>query len=453
MNNLIEVPLSAGTGSGYSQKSNASNLLNMCFFKDMAGSKTRVSIVNADGAQKINTTTSQIFGIYEFKDEIYAFTRSGIEKLTNGKFNVISSITLADTVSIADNGIDIVIVDGSYGYAFNPETLVLKNMESEEGWYNSSTVAYMDGYFIFNRDGTGEFFISKLYSTELNPLDWATGESAPDDTIAVVVSNRVLWVIGERTVEAWYDSGDPDFPFTRLSGGVVEIGVSSKRSVAKMRDSIFFVGNDFRVYFTKGYTPVAISTPGVEKDIRKSGVDSLRAFTYTSNGLWYYVLHNDGKYTYVYDMTTMMWHTRTTGDMEKWFIDGALNVAYRYRAVGYFENTLYALGIDYFKDGDIPIKREIISLPLNKTVNRMVISEAILDMEVAQEENAEIALYTSKDGGRVWSNRHSAYTGGRGEHLQRVRWLRLGQFRDCIFKITTFSPIPLRILGLHIRGK
>ena len=33
----------------------------------------------------------------------------------------------------------------------------------QEGWYPSSMVTYMDGYFIFNRTGTGQFFISELF--------------------------------------------------------------------------------------------------------------------------------------------------------------------------------------------------------------------------------------------------------------------------------------------------
>ena len=43
-------------------------------------------------------------------------------------------------------------------------------------------------------------------------------------------------------------------------------------------------------------------------------------------------------------------------------------------------------GETYFKDDEDPIKREMISLPVNKSVNRISVSEVLLDMEVAQEE-------------------------------------------------------------------
>jgi hypothetical protein len=58
------------------------------------------------------------------------------------------------------------MIVGYNGYAYTPETETIEDMSTEEGWFPSDTVDFMDGYFIFNRAGTGQFFISKLYSTE-----------------------------------------------------------------------------------------------------------------------------------------------------------------------------------------------------------------------------------------------------------------------------------------------
>ena len=68
------------------------------------------------------------------------------------------------------------------------------------------------------------------------------------------------------------------------------------------------------------------------------------------------------------------------------------------------------------------------------------------------ENNALVRLQMSRDGGRTWSNFNEAYTGKTGEHRTRVSWERIGQVRDCIFKITIFEDIPIRLLGFYIRA-
>ena len=65
--------------------------------------------------------------------------------------------------------------------------------------------------------------------------------------------------------------------------------------------------------------------------------------------------------------------------------------------------------------------------------------------------NALVSLTASRDGGKTWSNVHEANTGKIGKFETRVRWQRLGQFRDCILKVIITQAIPIRIIGLHVR--
>jgi hypothetical protein len=308
----------------------------------------------------------------------------------------------------------------------------------------------MDGYFIFNRLDTGQFFISKLYSTELHPIDWATAEAIPDDTLAVFVSNRQLWLMGEWSLEAWYDSGDPDFPFTRISGAVVDIGILHRDAVSKVASNLIFVGNNRRVYMMSGYTPVAISTSPVELLIDKA--NEVKSFSFFNNGHYFYVLTLDN-ITVVYDVLTKLWHTRrscNTGG--EWAIEGAINLHDATELYGFTENKIAKLSTTILtEDGNMIIK-EAVSVPFNSGVNRFVLSEMQLDMEVAVgDANAEVKLQISGDGGRNWGNEYPAFTGEVGHHRQRVRWTRLGQYRDCIAKIKFTEPIDVRISGLYAR--
>jgi hypothetical protein len=262
------------------------------------------------------------------------------------------------------------------------------------------------------------------------------------------VANRQLWLLGEKSSEVWYDSGNPDFPFTRVSGAVTDIGCASYTSIARVRDSVLFVGNDFKVYATNGYSPVVVSTPAVEKDLDEGNTSLISAFTFNNEGHWFYVLHLTDK-TYVYDLLTRLWHNRTTGDLGKWFIEGGINRAFKNIPVGYSGSNMFSLSIDYYYDDIIPIKREFVSTPINKGVNRFTLHEVQLDMEVSEETDAEVVLTLTGNAGRTWSNRHSAYMGKDGQDLQRVRWKRLGRYRDCTLKIIITDPVKIRISGLY----
>lgn len=449
---LQQIPFAISSGKSYSSKNNNSELLNLFVHIDDQGSKNNHILINTCGLEFIGEVAHTIFGVYEFLGVVYIASEKALYKYNeaDNTFTDLGVIAFSRKVSISDNGTSLMMV-AENGYSYTPSTGVIKDMSTESGWFSADTVSYMDGYFIFNRTLTGQFFISKLYSTEIDPIDWATAESAPDDTVGIIVSTRQLWILGERTIEVWYDSGDPAFPFTRISGAVSDIGCASHQTISKIRDSIYFVGNDFKVYATNGYTPVIVSTPAIEFFLFRADRVTLNAFTYTEEGHWFYVLTIDNEKTFVYDPDTAQWHSRKSISTKKWKIDGAINIYSSASVVGYSEKEFHSLSIDTYTENGDSIKREAITLPINKSVNRIRINEVQLDMEVGLSTEAKVILELSKDAGKTWGNDNLSSTGKKGDHLKKVRWLRLGQARDAIIKIVITDAIPIRILGLWIR--
>lgn len=450
MPQLTPIPFAISSGSAYSDKNNSSELLNMYVQIEEQGSKSNHVLLNTSGLELIASSKYTIYGIYEFLQKIYIATSDFLYEVDGETLTKIGAVSFSKKVIFSDNGIDLMIV-GENGYAYTPSTGTLKNMSTETGWFPSDTVAYMDGYFIFNRTGSGQFFISKLYSTEIDPIDWASGESAPDDTVGVVVTSRQLWIIGERTVEVWYDSGDPDFPFTRISGAVSDIGCANNQTLAKIKTSALFVGIDNKVYMTNGYIPQAISTPAIELKIINAERDDLQAFSYTENGAWFYVLHIGNQCTYVFDIDTAQWHKRKSSTIDKWKINGAINIYENGSALGYSDKDIHSLSINHLTENGDRIRREATTLPINKTVNRIRVHEAQLDMDGGFDIEAKVELEMSHDSGKTWRNKIEATTGAVGEYQRRVIWRRLGQTRDAIFRISITDAIPIRISGLWAR--
>ena len=450
---LNKIPFAIAYGLGYSPKNNGSELTNMYVQISDPGSKDNHLLIGSEGAEYFAEVGETIYGITEFLGNTYVVTSINLYLYNryNQSFEYKADVTFSKDVMFANNGIELVMVADN-GYAYNPATGLGKDLSLDPAWFPSNSVDYMDGYFIFNRNESGQFFISKLYSTELDPIDWATGESNPDNTIAISVNNRQLWLFGEKSTEIWYDSGDPDFPFARIQGATSNIGLSDHKTIAKIKTSLLFVGDDYKVYQTNGYTPVVVSTPAIERAIHFADKIYISAFSFTSNGHWFYALTIDNKETFVYDVDTAQWHKRESSiGTGRWFIEGTYNSMYSNDLYGYSGAKIYRLSTDIYDEDSRDIKREITSLPVNDGVNRFRVKEVQLDMEVSLEDDTDVILTASKDGGRTWGNNNYSRLGKVGERLTRVRWLNLGQFRDCSFKITLSAKAFIRIIGLYIR--
>ena len=96
-------------------------------------------------------------------------------------------------VSMADNGVDLLIVDGTDGYKFTLATNTFAVIVDVD-FPAANRVSFDDGYFILNDAGTGKFWVTSLYSTDVDPLDFATAEGAPDPIVSLIVDHRELWL-------------------------------------------------------------------------------------------------------------------------------------------------------------------------------------------------------------------------------------------------------------------
>ena len=84
--------------------------------------------------------------------------------------NVGTLLTNTGPINIRDNDIGgyAVLVDGPYGYFYNIHTKAFTQI-TDPAWLGSNTVAYIDGWWIFNQPGTQEFYTNfPQYGTRLS---------------------------------------------------------------------------------------------------------------------------------------------------------------------------------------------------------------------------------------------------------------------------------------------
>lgn len=454
-----QIPLTATTAEG--GVSGSETLINL-YPRKTEGGKYPFNLINTPGlALFLELPTSPVKALHQNGDRAFAVTSTKLyEIFKNGTYTELGDVSFSGVVKMEDNGYQVVMVDGIKGYYYDDNTEVVSQI-THEAFYPSSTVAYQDGYFIFNRNGTGQFYLSELLDVDFDANDYASAEGQPDDLVAVLSDHRELFLFGSETIEVWYNSGASDFPFERNQGAFVEKGCSAPYTIAKQNNTIYFVGSDLMVYQMSGYTPIRISTHAVEQTIREKDLSDAFAYTYQENGHLFYVLTiPSSSVTWCFDISTGAWHKRSSYEADRHKANCSMFV-FDKTLVGDFETGhIYQMVSNYYTDNNEPIIREFILPTVSNGREFLTIYSLELDMGTGvglvtgQGSDPELRVYTSKDSGKTYTQNFKQVKIGRlGKYSGRAKANRFGTARQFTFKIEISDPIPLDIGGAWIEAR
>jgi hypothetical protein len=372
---------------------------------------------------------------------------------------------------MSDNGTQLFVAANGPSYIYNATTNVFAPI-TDPDFPGAVTVGFLDGYFVFNEPNSQKVWVTSLLDgLSVDPLDFASAEGSPDGLISLIVDHREAWLFGTNSVEVWYDAGNADFPLQRIQGAFNEIGCIAPYSVAKLDNSLFWLGADARgrgvVYRANGYTGQRVSTHAVEWQIQQYGnLSDALAYTYQQDGHSFYVLiFPTANTTWVYDAATQAWHERA-GWNNGSFTRHRSNCQMAFNSeviVGDFENgNIYAFDLDDYSDNGQIQKwlRSWRALPTGQNnLKRTAHHSLQLDVEtgvglnVGQGSDPEVMLRWSDDGGHTWSNYHTASIGKIGEYYRRVFWRRLGmtlKLRDRVYELSMTDPVKVAIMGAEL---
>ena len=427
----------------------------------------------APGLRRVATIgTGPIRGLWTYGGYGYVVSGSQLYKLTSTySATLLGTISGTGPVSMADNGTQLFIAANPDGYIYNASTDVFQKI-TDEDFPGAVTVSFLDGYFVFNKPDSQQFYITGIYDgTNIDALDFASAEGSPDLLIGLIVDHREVWLFGNNSVEVWYNAGLADFPLARIQGAFNELGCAAPYSIAKMDNGLFWLGADARgdgiVYRANGYTGQRISTHAMEFAISQyDDISDAIAYTYQQQGHSFYVLtFPTANKTWCYDVATQMWHERAgwensqfarhRSNCQMFFGDQTI--------VGDFENgKLYALDLNVFEDDDVPQKWLRSWRALGPGQNNLKRSaHHTLQLEITsgvglvsgQGSDPQIMLRWSDDGGHTWSNEHWTSAGKIGEYGRRAIWRRLGmttKLRDRLYEVSGTDPVEITIMGAEL---
>ena len=328
-----------------------------------SGGKEAGFLLRCPGLRLLATVGSgPIRGLWVTNGVAYVVSGNKFYSLsTSYTATLIGTVSGSGPVSMADNGTQIFIACNPLSYIYNTSTAVFAPI-TDVDFPGAGSVGYLDGYFVFNEPDSQKFWVTSLLDgTSVDPLDFASAEGYPDNVISLIVDHREIFLFGTTSVEVWYDAGTPDFPLARIQGAFMEVGCEAAYSVAKLDNSVFWLGSDARgrgiVYRANGYTPARISTNAVEYAIQSYGsISDAIAYTYQQDGHPFYVLiFPSAQATWVYDVSTTLWHERA-GFKNGEFTRHRSNCQMSYNSeivVGDYEDgRLYAFDLDVYADDD-----------------------------------------------------------------------------------------------------
>lgn len=217
------------------------------------------------------------------------------------------------------NGGQLFVTSGGLGYVYNLTTNVIAPVTT-----NAEPVqmgAFSDGYFFALKANSNQFNISALNDgLTWDPLDVYQVSTVSDQIVTLVESHRDIWLLGSQTSSVWNNTGDADNPYQPIPGVKIANGSAAAFSAAVLDNTIFWLGGNELgnrvVYRANGYTPQRISDHGVEYALNQiPRVSDAIGWAYQDEGHAFYCLYIPlAETTWVYDVSTSVWHERAIWD-------------------------------------------------------------------------------------------------------------------------------------------
>lgn len=411
-------------------------------------------------------TVAEVRGLYTASDgKLFAVIGNGLYYISDSfTYQLLGTIsTYYGLVSMYDNKFTLIVLDGStFGWSVDLTTLTFSGY-SPSNFVGGNQVRYIDT-FLVSSSQNGNIQSSDSNATTYTALATATMSGDADQLQIIDVVHKEIWSFGRRTTEVWSNVGAFPFPFAPIPGVFLQHGIAALRSLAKWGLNIFFLSQDNNgealVMMGTAYKADIISTPAISEAIGGYEVISdAVGFTYQQGSHIFYVLSfPTADHTWVYDLSTQLWHERAWMDQNSSLHRHRANcVAYAYGKTicGDWQNgKLYNWDLHTYTDDGDPIVR-LRSFPhLVSGLDRISYKQFMADIEVGTDidptEDPQLSLRWSDDRGVSYGNSVQQSLGMTGQYKTIPSWNRLGFARDRVFELSWTAPAATALNGAFI---
>ena len=430
--------------------------------------KTPVAVFGSPGIKTFGTAgDGPVRGLFEMGgvgyavsgETFYSFTSAGTTTSRG------SGIGGQGVVSMAGNGTEIAIVNGSNGWIYTPATTTLTEI-TDPDFNPANSVAYLGGYFCFDEIDTNRFFLSDLLDGFAYPaLYFASAETHPDYVMSVINNHGVLLLMGEKTIEPWDHTGALAFPFQRFAGSTPARGIAAPLAFAKEDNTVFFLGDDRVFYRLAGISPMRVSTHAQEIAWeRYTTVDDAFCFSWGHGGHKFVVLTFPTELkTWVLDVATGLWHERSsydnTGIEARWRGNCSVSIFGKTLIGDQNSGVIGEIDDDTYTEFGNTIRMSMVFPPVHGQGKRVSMPHFELDVEAGvglttgQGSDPQYMFDYSDDGGRTYTIPQIWQSAGKiGEYKKRLHWRRLGSFDQRTMRVQITDPVKRTVIAARCPG-
>lgn len=391
-----DFPLPDGSYSDPTRPWSQQDVVNyMPTYAAVTGARSRVKYHTVPGLRAFATCGDGPHrGSRDVEGTIYTVSGSTLYRVnTDGTYAALGTIPGTGRVSMTHNAVNggnqLVIGNRVSGYVWDTaaETLTQITDEAFAGF------AYCDflGQYIVGVDQTRRFWYHSELNDALsyNSLDRYQAETSPDRITGLLASHNEVLVFGERTIEPW--ANDPvnnaaSTAFQLNRGAVIERGCASGFTICRLDNSVFFLGDDGKVYRLNGYTPVPVSTQAQESAWRGLDWGKAFAFTYEDSGhVVYYLTFPDGQ-TWGYDVPSQRWHRRESLGRNRWRLNTLFKSNGQWYGGDAYNGKTYRLDWQYPFEGLDELPRSLKTGVLHSDGNPVVVNAIRITMDTGGPE-------------------------------------------------------------------
>jgi hypothetical protein len=376
---------------------------------------------------------------------------------------------------------EIMIASADDGYIFDSAANTLTEITGGVGddgvtpgsFDGCSMPEFLDDYLIALTPDSRTIALSAIgEGLNWDPLDVSANLGSADKVKAIITDHEYLYQFGSKRTAIYTNSGNADFPLVPVPGAFIETGIRAVASLKRFANTIAYYGENESgggsVYMLDGFIPQRISTHATEQAWAKYAQDAdAVAFVQDRGGHPFYrITFPTGNQTWVYDLSTKMWHERAA-----WDAANGVFTAQTQRYGVYSNGVYYVVGINgkIYKEQDgiytengAPIRRLRIPPVLANGNKLMFVSRLEIVIQpgigldgdpTAQGANPLMMLRYSGDGGRTWSNQMTASAGLVGDAEARVVYDQLGSGRAWVPEISVTDPVNWVIVSAQVEAE
>ena len=410
---IVDIPLITGHNAGFSENINAQQCVNLCPFFDETENAWAIygrpglklddtiwdAVANCRGAAIMGGNLWIVIGnrIYKHEADGTDTNKGTLDTSTGPVYFAVGS------------GSKLLFVDGTSGYTIVSDTFA---KVTDADFPTPTSCCYIDGYYIVSKASSGDFYISASDDpTSWGATDYSTAEGSPDNLVRCIELDNNLCLLGDRSFELWFNSGNATFPFERIRGSILREGngIGARASAAVFDKTLYWINEYGHVKSARGFSTQKNSNHNIDFVIQTySDYSDAVGFIVPYQGFIFYVLtFPTTNQSLCYQINNGIWTEWAS-------YGGAPGVTQRFQGSGcyaYFDNKhifgdraygrIYELDNATYQDNSLEILRALIPRRIDQKGRRIIHNSLLLPFEPGEGALA-VKLEKSDDNGNNW---------------------------------------------------